>query len=309
MKKLRIIAIIFLLSIWSMAGCSNKENVSDNIQTQEQESNKITDMAGNEINLKKTPEKMVVLLPSDVEILYELGADKSIIGVGEYCNYPKEALNKKIIATGDDLNVEQIISLNPDVVVIGEMAQSTDQMKQLKDAGILVAVTNSQNIADTYKAIKLLGQISGKEKEADDLIANMKDSFQELEKKSKGNFEKTIYFEVSPLEFGLWTAGKDTFMQELADMLKVKNIFEDLPGWAEISEEQVLERNPDFIVTTTMSNKDSSPVDEILARNNWENIEAISKKQVFKGDSDMMTRPGPRLVDAAKELYKFIYGE
>lgn len=308
MKRLKIVTII-LLSVWTLVGCTQKESAAVRTQTQEQQSNQITDMAGNEVTLEKIPEKMVVLLPSDVEILYELGVEDAIIGVGEYCNYPKEALKKQIIATGEQLNVEQIISLKPDVVIIGEMAQSTDQIKQLKDAGIPVVVTNSQNIADTYKAITLLGMISGKEKEADNLVANMKKSFQEIEKKAKGNYEKTIYFEVSPLEYGLWTAGKDTFMQELADLLKVKNIFEDLSGWAEISEEQVLERNPDYIVTSTMTNKDTSPVDEIMARSNWRNVEAVSKKQVFKGDNDMMTRPGPRLVDAAKELYQFIYGE
>lgn len=61
-----------------------------------------------------------------------------------------------------------------------------------------------------------------------------------------------MYFEVSPLEWGLWTAGKNTFMDELATLCGVTNAFADVDGWAEISEEQVLDRNPDFIVTNTM---------------------------------------------------------
>lgn len=308
-KRFIIIAFVILLSIAVVNGCSGEEISSKEIQTKEQSAYHITDMIGNKITLEKVPEKMVVLLASDVEILYELGAEKSIIALGEYCDYPEDALKKEIVSTGENLNIEQIIELAPDVVVMGEMAQTTDQFKQLQDAGIPVIVTNSQDIAGTYKAIQLLGKVSGKQEEADTLISNMKDSFKEIEEKSTGNFEKTIYFEISPLEYGLWTAGKETFNQELADMLKVKNIFADTTGWIEISEEQVLQRNPDYIVTSTMSHGDVSPVDEILARENWKNITAVSRQQVFNGNGDMMTRPGPRLVDAAKELYQFIYGE
>ena len=93
-------------------------------------------------------------------------------------------------------------------------------------------------------------------------------------------------------------------------MSKVKNIFSDSSGWVEISEEQVLDRNPDYIVTSTMGYQNGlSPVDEILNRKNWQGISAVKNKKIFNGDSDMMTRPGPRLVDAAEQLYEFIYGE
>lgn len=315
LKRLQFLAVIFIVSAWSITGCTGKEsndkNITENVNTETKEDTfySVTDMLGNEITLDRVPEKMVVLLASDVEILYELGVQDTIVGVGEYCNYPKEAIEKEVISTGENLNIEQIIAMDPDVVIIGEMAQTTDQFKQFEKAGIPIVVTNSQDIASTYKAINLMGEISGKQKEARELVSNMKASFQEMEEKSTGNYEKSIYFEVSPLEYGLWTTGKDTFMQELADMLEVKNVFDDLSGWAEVSEEQVLERNPDYIVTSTMSYEGVSPVEEILNRGNWQNVAAIVNKQVYNGNSDMMTRPGPRLVDAAKELYEFIYGE
>lgn len=327
MKKFKIMNFITLIGLMLvlMMGCGSTKSKTEvttapiiaQEETQKPEEQvvdnseiTITDMEDRAVTLDQVPQKIAVLLASDVEILYELGAQDSIIAVGEYCNYPAEALEKEVVSTGEQLNIEQIISLAPQVVVIGSMGQTTEQVEQLQNAGIEVVVTNSNNIADTYTAIELLGTISGKEKEATDLIQSMKNEFETISKKVEEKSDKTVYFEVSPLEYGLWTAGKDTFMQELSDIIGVKNAFSDVSGWSEVSEEQVLERNPDYIITSTMyDGEGDQPVDEILGRKNWEKINAVKNKKVYNGDSDMMTRPGPRLVDAAKALYEFIYGE
>ena len=270
----------------------------------------IVDMKDRTVTFDQVPSKMVVLLASDVEILYEIGAQDSIVAVGEYCNYPEEALEKKVVATGDKMNVEQVIALDPDVVVMGIMGQTKEQTEQLENAGIKVVVTASESIAGTYEAIEVLGQLAGKETEATNLIQEMKDAFAAIKEKAVAKSEKTVYFEVSPLEYGLWTAGSGTFMQELAEIVDLKNAFEDISGWAEVSEEQVIERDPDYIVTSAMyDGQGVSPVDEILGRNNWGELTAVKNEKVFNGNSDMMTRPGPRLVDAANALYEFVYGE
>ena len=125
-----------------------------------------------------------------------------------------------------------------------------------------------------------------------------------------GDGTKTVYFEVSPLQYGLWTAGKGTFMDELATICGLKNAFDDVDDWASISEEQVIARDPDYIVTITMYyGEGPMPVDEILGREGWQDMKAVKNGQVFNAsDSNALSRPGPRLKDAAVELYNFIYG-
>ncbi|NLB28795.1 MAG: ABC transporter substrate-binding protein [Clostridiales bacterium] len=92
-------------------------------------------------------------------------------------------------------------------------------------------------------------------------------------------------------------------------MLGLKNAFGDVAGWAEVSQEQVIERDPDYIVTITMYwGEGPLPVDEILGRSGWENMRAIKNEAVFNADGDEVARPGPRLVDAAHALYEFVYG-
>ena len=97
---------------------------------------------------------------------------------------------------------------------------------------------------------------------------------------------------------------------EIAEMIGLKNCFDDVEGWAAISEEQVLERNPDFIVTITMYyGEGPTPVEEILSREGWQEMKAVKNQAILNADSNAISRPGPRLKLAAKELYEFVYAE
>lgn len=99
-------------------------------------------------------------------------------------------------------------------------------------------------------------------------------------------------------------------MDEIAQMLGLKNAFADVEGWAEISEEQVLERDPDYIVTITMYyGEGPTPVEEIESRAGWENVAAVKNGKILNLQNDELSRPGPRLADGAKALYDFVYGE
>ena len=252
----------------------------------------------------------MALTASDCEILYALGAGDTLVGRGEYCDYPEDVQAVPSVQSGYETNVEQIIALEPQVVLMATMAQTKEQVEALEAAGVHVIVSDAQDIAGVYTAIELIGAVTGKNDEAAALIAGMKDSFAAIAAKAEGDGSKTVYFEVSPLEYGLWTAGKGTFMDELAQMIGLKNAFEDVEGWAAISEEQVLERDPDYIVTISMYyGEGPTPVEEIMGREGWQELKAVKNEAVFNADSNEVSRPGPRLVDAAQALYDFVYGE
>ena len=137
----------------------------------------------------------------------------------------------------------------------------------------------------------------------------MKQTFDAVSENA-GDGTKSIYFEVSPLEYGLWTAGSGTFMDEIATMLGLKNCFADVEGWAQISEEQVLERNPDYIVTISMYyGEGPTPEEEIMARPGWENVTAVKDQKILNLPDNELSRPGPRLADGAQALYDFVNAE
>ena len=269
----------------------------------------ITDMAGREIMLAEPATRVVALTAADCEILYALGAGDLLVGRGEYCDYPAAVLEVPSVQSGYETNLEQILALEPQVLLMAMMAQPEEHVAALEAAGVRVVVSDAQDIPGVYTAIEMIGALLGRETEAAGMIDSMKAAFSELAEGAGGDGEKTVYFEVSPLEYGLWTAGADTFMNEIAELLGLRNAFADVSGWAEISEEQVLERNPDYIVTISMYfGEGPTPVEEILGRAGWQNVTAVKNGAILHLENNELSRPSYRLVDGARALYQFVYG-
>ena len=317
MKKMKtivssVLAVIMVLTL--LAGCGSAsggqasepapEQVSEPVA--ENTSITVTDMAGREVVLEKAAEKIVALEPSDCEILYYLDALDRLVGRGEYCDFPAEVMDVPSVQSGYETNIEEVIALEPEVVIMTRMAQTEDQVNALEKAGIKVIMTDAQDIEGVYTAIELIGKVVGRETEAQNTIDYMKSEFDAI-KATALDEEKTIYFEVSPLEWGLWTAGNHTFMNEIAEMMGCKNAFADAEGWAEVSEEQVIAADPDYIVTITMYfGEGPTPEEEIAARPGWENIKAVVNGNIIDIQDNSLSRPSPRLVDGARALYGLV---
>ena len=310
MNKKRIVSLLLALAmIFALAGCTSSEPAQPAEPSEPEASGSaitVTDMMGREITLDEPATRVVALSAADCEVLYAVGAGDALVGRGEYCDYPAEVLEVPSVQSGYDTNIEQIIALEPQVLLMSSMAQTEEQVAQLEEAGIKVVVSDAQDIEGVYTAVEMIGKLMGKEKEAEQVIIDMQVAFADLTNSTAGR-GKTVYFEVSPLEYGLWTAGKGTFMNEIAEMLGMKNIFDDVEGWAEISEEQVIERNPDYIVTITMYfGEGPTPVEEIMGRTGWENVTAVKNGAILNLVDNELSRPTPRLKDGAILLNNFV---
>jgi len=265
----------------------------------------VTDMHGREITLTEPVTRIIALTPADCEILCAIGCEDMLVGRGEYCDYPESILDLPALATGEIMNVEQILALEPQVLIADDMGQVEEQYEQLEANGVKVVVSDTTDIEGVYTAIRMISTLVGREAEGEAVIAKMQATFAHI----SGLCEetgKTVYFEVMPLEWGLWTAGDETFMHELAHICGMENAFADITGWQPISTEQVIERDPDYIVLVTGMGE--TAVDEVLGREGWGDMKAIQAAAVYNADSYAMTRPGPRLADAAISLYEFLYG-
>lgn len=295
MKRLFCIVLAMIIAACAVTAFASAEEIS------------ITDMMGREVKLSAPAQRIVALTAADCEILYAIGAGEYLVGRGEYCDYPDAVLDVPSVQSGYETNVEQIIALHPDVLLMSAMDQTADQVAQLENAGIRVVVSDADDIAGTCQAISMIGALMGREAEADAVIASMQETFDQVKRENSG---KTIYFEVSPLQYGLWTAGAGTFMNEIAEMIGLTNCFADVNGWAEISEEQVLSRNPDYIVTISMYyGEGPTPTEEIMARAGWENVTAVKNGAILNLANNELSRPANRLADGAQLLYDFVYGE
>lgn len=313
MKKL-LGVVLALVLVLSLAACGNSGKGSSSEEPSSADASApfvtITDMTGREITLDEPATRIVALSAADCEVLFAIGGGDALVGRGEYCDYPAEVLDVPSVESGMETNIEQIISLKPQVLLMSTMAQTSEQVEALEKAGIHVVVSDAQDIEGVYTSIDMIGKLMGKEDNAKTVIENMKKAFADVKEKAAGDGTKTVYFEVSPLEYGLWTAGSGTFMNEIAEMLGLKNAFADVTGWGEISEEQVLERNPDYIVTITMYfGEGPTPIEEIMARPGWDKVKAVQNGAILNLVDNELSRPTPRLADGAQLMYDFVYGD
>jgi len=315
LKKFTQITMMLLLAIAIITGCSTaNETANQNEKGSQTEQTdfpvKMKDASGNEITIDKRPKKIVSLIPSNTEILFALGLEKEVVGVSDFDNYP-EAATKKTKIGGMEFNVEKIIGLNPDLVLAHEssMSSSKDGFKQLEDAGITVfIVKDATNFDDTYESIDVISEVTGTEKNGDEIIKDMKDDLAVIEDKAKTLKEKKkVWVEVSPSP-EIYTAGKGTFIDEMLSAINAENAASELDGWAKVSEEQPVAYNPDVIVTT-YGYYTENPKKQVMARKAWREVSAIKNNNIYDVHSDKVTRPGPRLIEGVEELAQAIYPE
>lgn len=284
-----------------LTGCASQE------QTKKTGEFKATDYLGVEVAFDQAPQSIVCLSPSDTEVLFALGLDKEIIAVGEYCNYPEAAAQKTVLGSGDNTSIEQILALQPDLLITPYISAKMEEFTRLlSGSNCQLFVTNPTTLVETYDTILAVGNLTGKGEKAEEIVDNMKARVQSMENKKQGRQAYRVYFEVSPLQFGLWSAGTGTFQDEALQCVGSQNIFADIKGWSAISEEEVIARNPQVIITST-SDYPGDPVAEILSRPNWQEVDAVKNKRVYLIDNDTLVRPTPRLIEGIENLAKFLY--
>ncbi|WP_449619618.1 ABC transporter substrate-binding protein [Robertmurraya sp. Marseille-Q9965] len=318
MKKWYSFLLLLLVSVGILAGCGEEQATDKEKQAGEQVEQKeeqafpvtITDASDNEVVIEEKPEKIVSLIPSNTEIAFALGLGDEIVGVSDHDNYPEEVNEKEKIG-GMEMNVEKIISLAPDLVLAHASSahNSSDGLQQLRDSGIAVVIVNdSTSFKDVYKSIETIGKATGESENAEKIINDMKAKIAKIEEKTAGIADqKSVIVEVSPAP-DLYVVGKNTFMDEMLTLIHAKNGVGDQEGWLNLDQESYIERNPDVIITTYGYYTENA-VEQVLAREGWQDVSAVKNKQVIDVHSDLVTRSGPRLAEGLEELAKAVYPE
>jgi iron complex transport system substrate-binding protein len=315
MKKILGLLIILMLSMVFTSACGDGSSINQQAEKGQEEKAagktiKVKDALGDEIQLDSEPERIISLIPSNTEILFELGLGKEVVGVTDFDNYPEEAASKEKIG-GMEFNVEKIISLNPDLVLAHESTavSAKEGLNQLRDAGINVfVVRDTQKIDEVYTIIDNIGKLTGKTEEAEKLVSSMKKDLEDIKAKAEDVQEKKkVYVEVAPSP-DIYSTGDKTFINEMLELINAENALKDQEGWIAVNQEEVIAANPDVIITTYGYYNDKSK-EQLLTRAGWQDMNAIKNENVHDVHSDLVTRTGPRLVEGVEEIAKSVYPE
>jgi len=317
MKKIWQMGLTAFLAVFLLAACGttateDKPKVDETPIAEEVKADfplTLTDAIGNEITVEKAPATIVSMIPSNTEILFELGLADEVVGVSDFDDYPAEVLKKEKIG-GQEFSVEKIVSLNPEIVFAHEsgLGMGVEGLQQIRDAGIPVfVVKNAANFDETYTTIETIGKATGKTVEAEKIISDMKAKVEEvIAKTANVENKKTVLFETSPAPH-IYTPGKNTFMDQMLAMINAENIAADQEDWFEIASEDIVNRNPDVIIVSY--DFVETAVADVYARPGFDSITAIQEEAVVQVDENITSRTGPRLADGLEELAKAIYPE
>lgn len=261
----------------------------------------VTDDLGRTVALPKPPERIVSLSPAATEILFAIGAGPNVVAGTEYDTHPDEAKALPRIGgfTPQSINVEAILAHKPDLVVSD---RQKDIVAALEKFGIPVVALDPKGVNDTWNNVELLGRVTGHEAKAKELTADLRTRW--TAKVTTKEPRPRVFVLVDEPNF---TCGSGTFLDEIVTAAGGTNLFADIPGWPSVSDEQVLARNPEVILCFNHAGVAGAGVPgRLKKRPGWDKLKAVQTGKVFAVDADLLTRPGPRLVDGLEVVEKVL---
>jgi len=270
----------------------------------------VTDSTGKIINLAAPAQRIISLSPASTESLFALGAGAQIVGRDTFSDYPEQAKSINDIGGGfGELNVEAILAQNPDLVLASALTPP-EQSKALEDAGLTVfTMGNPKDFDELYLTLQTLAELAGRQTEAEALVENLERRVAAVEDRLAGISQRPlVFYEIDGTDpNAVWTPGPGTFIDTLIRMAGGENLGADLQGeWVQISLEELISRGPDLILLGDAV-WGGVTVESVQARAGWEALLAVQNGSVFPFDDNLVSRPGPRLVDGLEALARLLH--
>ncbi len=295
-KKIVITCVVLALC----AGCFSQTETYDT-----RTGKPVTDDLGRTVYVSDNPQRIVSLAPSVTEILCALGLGHRIVGVDKNSDYPEAV--KTIEKVGDWIpDEEKIMALKPDLILVSDMT-SLDVITSLEERGLTVVCLAPETVVGVLQSITLVGSITGKQDTAQKVVDELNQRIEAITDVTSGNnlYKPTVYLEYYPY----WTFGPGSFGNDLVVMAGGRNIAADAAAaYVNISAEYIVGENPEIIIFTVGYTTDTT-IEDIRCRPGFDTIDAVKNDRIYTIDDDILSRPGPRIVDALEELARIIHPE
>ncbi len=264
----------------------------------------IVDSLGREVTVEAEPQKVISLSPAITEILFAIGAEDKVAGVTEYCDYPPEALEKTKMGSFESPNLELIIETDPDLIFVAAGIQ-VEFVKQFDELGYKVIVLDAERLDQVTGNIELAGKVTGCLEQAREVVNDMENRIAAVKDKvSSAKCRPAVFFEV--WDNPLMTAGPGTFIDDMITTAGGENIAGDLTErYAEFSREVLMVRDPDIYII----NSHAHTPEEVKKRPGYSGLKAVQNNRVYSIEDDLVTLPGPRIVEGLEQVARAIHPE
>lgn len=293
MKK--AILLFFLLGI--IFSCKEKNSQTKEIFYQTLE---FTDYYNRTVKVKHNPQTIVSLSPGITEILFDLGVGNKIIGRTKFCNYPESVSEIETVGGITDASLEKIITLHSEIVITSSMVRK-DIVESIEKAGIsIICLPERSNVEGVFNTLKILGQIFEKENVADSLVNDMKIKLDQVKQSYNGQKEKpSVYYVVGYGATGDFTAGKNTYINEIIELAGGRNVANKVTNWS-YSKEELFAQEPDYIIVR------EEDLNSFIKTTPYKDLKAVKEKRVLGINSSLMDCQTCRSIEAIKQIASFI---
>jgi ABC-type Fe3+-hydroxamate transport system substrate-binding protein len=209
------------------------------------------DQLGRKIEINKTPQRIISLVPSQTELLFDFGLDQEVIGITKFCIHPEQWFKTKTRVGGTkQLRLEKIKELQPDLIIANKEENVQQQIEELaKDFPVWVSDVN--NLSDALEMIESIGRIVNKQLKAKEITDQIEGSFAQLQTTipiAIGNKLQTCYL--------IWkdpymTVGGDTFISDMLSHAGFQNLFQDQTRYPEVTIAQLQTANCQFLLLSS----------------------------------------------------------
>lgn len=267
----------------------------------------LTDGLGRKVEFSEAPQRIVSLTPAGTEVLFAVGAGSQVLGRDTFSDYPEQV--KSVTDIGGSwgkYDTEAIVNLKPDLVLAGGI-NPQELVSSLESLGLKVYfLANPLTLEDMYNNLELVGKLTGHAETAATLVDSLKVRVSAVDAKLTGiTYKPMVYYELDATPY---TAGPGTFVDLLIQRAGGTNFGSSMTSaWAQVSLEQLVLADPAMIILGDAAYGESATT--VAARQGWSALTAVKDGNIFTFDDNLVSRPGPRLVDGLEQLARLIHPE
>ncbi|HKQ64197.1 MAG TPA: cobalamin-binding protein [Methylomirabilota bacterium] len=264
------------------------------------------DMTGRELTLAAPPKRIVSLVPSVTEILYALGAERLLVGVTDFCDFPPEARTQPKVGGMVAPSLEAIVALKPDLVIATTEGTREDTVTQLSRLKIAVYLVSAHQVADVTSLIRRLGELTGSESSAGPLVARLEQRVEAVKKAVGPHARPRVLYVLWPEP--LIVPGRGALVTELIQIAGGQSLTADDPdAWPRYSLEAAVARSPEVILLA--NHGAGTGAVEVEKWRRLASLPAVKSGRLISVNGDLMHRYGPRFVDGLEQLARAIHPE
>lgn len=261
----------------------------------------VTDELDRKVQLPMEVNRIISLAPSITESIFAIDQGHKLVGVTRYSDYPPQA--KKIPSVGSyiNLNIEKIVSLQPELCLATKDGNPYPAIQQLERAGIPVYALDPRDLPAIMDTIEDLGRLLNAQERADQVARGMRTELKKLQKVVDRTQDRPrVFFQIgiSPIV----SVGSDTFIHELITLAGGLNTAAGPVQYPRYSREDILIFNPDIILINSMSKEEDLAQEEIERWQAFPQIKAVGMGRIHALDASLFNRPTPRLTTALRIL-------